>query len=235
MIYVSLTTIPPRLKYIQATINSLLYQNVKADKIFLHIPYTYNNYDFPNEQDIHALTGVTINRCKDFGPATKLLDMNDLNLDPEDYIIVCDDDRMYDPNMIRDFIITHKSKPNKVYSQARWDISSITDGAYSDGGIVGGCCGFIIQRKDCPFHFPDLFTELNPKDSKYYVDDVWLSGWITLNGIDILGMLAKPDARRTQNDRICELVTRTDFPRTKSNTECAAWFHTHHNLFKKRI
>ena len=235
MIYISLTTIPPRLKYIQSTINSLLYQTVNPDKIILHIPHQYDNYDIPNEDEINALTGVTINRCKDYGPATKLLAMSGIDLDIDDYIIVCDDDRMYEPNMIRDFIIKHKSNPGKVYSQARWDISDITNGSYSDGAIVGGCCGFIIQRKDCPFNFYDIFFELNSKDSKYYVDDVWLSGWITLNGIEILGMPAKPDARRTKNDRICELVTRTDFPRTKSNTECAAWFHTHHNLYKKNF
>jgi hypothetical protein len=233
MIYISLTTIPPRLKYIQHTINSLLGQSVKADKIILHIPFHYNNYNVPDEKEINAIKGVWINRCTDFGPATKLLAMNTFNLNDDDYIIVCDDDRFYEPNMVRDFLALHQSCPKNVYSQARWDVSDITNGEYNDGGILGGCCGFILQRKQCPFEFPGLFL-LDRKDPNYYVDDVWLSGWIILKGIDILGMPGKPDAFRTQNDRICELAARTDFPRLKSNTDCAAWFHTHHNLFKKK-
>jgi glycosyltransferase involved in cell wall biosynthesis len=233
MIYISLTTISPRLKFIQYTIDSLLNQTMKADKIILHIPTEYHNYDPADEKQLAALKGVEIHRCKDYGPATKLLAMNDLNLDPEDYIIVCDDDRMYEPNMVKDFILAHKANPRKVYSQARWDISDITNNAYSGGGVLGGCCGFIIQRRDCPFHFPELFNGLDPKDAKYYVDDVWLSGWITLNGIEILGMPRKPDAFRTANDRICELNERKDFPRLKSNTECAAWFYTVLNLYQK--
>lgn len=232
MFYISLTTITPRLQFIQSTIDSLLNQSMKPDKIILHIPDHYFNYESPTQEQLAKLKGVEINRCKDYGPATKLLAMNDLDLEPDDYIIVCDDDRMYEPNMVLDFVLAHSANPRKVYSQARWDISDITNNAYSGGGILGGCCGFIIQRRDCPFQFPELFTEIHHKDPKFYVDDVWLSGWITLNGIDILRMPEKTDAHRTQNDRICELNERKDFPRLKSNTECAAWFHKYHNLYK---
>tara|TARA_R110000868_G_scaffold410375_1_gene698219 strand:+ start:17 stop:724 length:708 start_codon:yes stop_codon:yes gene_type:complete len=234
MIYISLTTIPPRFKHIQSTIYSLLHQTVKADKIILHIPHTYHNYGIPNQDDIDTINGVEIHRCEDYGPATKLLAMNDYDLKPDDYIIVCDDDRMYYPNLVRDFIIRHNTEPGNVYSQAKWDISDLTNGEYYGGNILGGCCGFIIQRKDCPFHFPELFSHLNPTDSKYYVDDVYLSGWLTINKINILGMPRQPDAFRTKNDKICELFTRSDFPRTKSNTECAAWFYINHNLYQKK-
>jgi len=232
MIIVSLTTITPRLKFIQSTIDSLLNQSMQPDKIILHIPNEYHNYESPTEEQLASLKGVEIHRCKDYGPATKLLAMNNFELDDEDYIIVCDDDRSYEPNMVLDFVLAQSANPGKVYSQALWDISDITAGAYSGGGILGGCCGFIIQRRDCPFHFPELFNGLDSKDAKFYVDDVWLSGWITLNGIDILGMPQKPEAHRTKNDRICELNERKDFPRLKSNTECAAWFHKYHNLYK---
>jgi hypothetical protein len=233
MIYISLTTISPRLNLIQYTIDSLLNQSMQADKIILHIPSEYHNYGIANEKEVADLKGVEIHRCKDYGPATKLLAMNDLVLDPGDYIIVCDDDRIYEANMVKDFVEAHQANPGKVYSQSLWDVGAITNNAYLGGSILGGCCGFIIQRRDCPFHFSELFTKLDPKDSKFYVDDVWLSGWITLNGIDIVGMPIKPDASRTANDRICELVQRSDFPRLESNTDCAAWFHKYHHLYQK--
>ena len=41
MIYVSLTTIPPRLKNLDKSIESLLNQTQKPDKIFINIPSTY--------------------------------------------------------------------------------------------------------------------------------------------------------------------------------------------------
>ena len=48
MIIVSLTTIPPRFKYLHNTINSILNQTITPDKIVLNIPIKYNNYDLDN-------------------------------------------------------------------------------------------------------------------------------------------------------------------------------------------
>ena len=44
MIYVSLTTIPPRLKNLDKSIESLLNQTQKPDKIFINIPSTYKRF-----------------------------------------------------------------------------------------------------------------------------------------------------------------------------------------------
>ena len=41
MIYVSLTTIPQRVKNLSKTINSLLNQTKEIDKIFINIPFHY--------------------------------------------------------------------------------------------------------------------------------------------------------------------------------------------------
>lgn len=237
MIIVSLTTIPPRIKHLQATIDSLRNQSFPVDSVILHIPKHYHNYPDANEAEIAQLRYVQINRCEtDYGPATKLLAMKDFTMRDEDYIIVVDDDRMYEQHMVRDFIRAHINSPSKVYSQACWDISALTNGEYSNGNILGGCCGFIIQRKDCPFQFLDMFNDLNHNDAKFYVDDVWLSGWITMNGIPVCGTPdPKPDAYRTKNDKICELVLRTDFPRTDSNTKCAKYFHDKYNFYLKKI
>jgi len=42
MIYVSLTTIPPRIKNLEKSVYSLLNQSKKPDKIFINIPYNIN-------------------------------------------------------------------------------------------------------------------------------------------------------------------------------------------------
>ena len=40
-IIINFTTIPPRIFLLESTINSLLDQTIKPDKIFINIPYKY--------------------------------------------------------------------------------------------------------------------------------------------------------------------------------------------------
>ena len=51
MIYVSLSTIPPRLKNLQESIESLLKQTKKPDKIFINIPYKYERFNETIEEN----------------------------------------------------------------------------------------------------------------------------------------------------------------------------------------
>ena len=44
MIYVSLTVIPPRIKNLNESIESLLRQTKKPDKIFINIPLKYKRF-----------------------------------------------------------------------------------------------------------------------------------------------------------------------------------------------
>ena len=44
MIYVSLSTIPQRLKNLNKSVESLLKQTRKPDKIFINIPYKYERF-----------------------------------------------------------------------------------------------------------------------------------------------------------------------------------------------
>ena len=75
MIYISISTIPSRIKSIDKTINSLLSQTLKPDKIFVNIPNKYKRFkNNIEEKDIPNFSNeVEITRCEDFGPGTKLL------------------------------------------------------------------------------------------------------------------------------------------------------------------
>ena len=44
MIYVSLTTIPSRVQDLNKSVESLLQQSQKPDKIFINIPYKYRRF-----------------------------------------------------------------------------------------------------------------------------------------------------------------------------------------------
>ena len=45
MIYVSLSTIPQRLESLNESVESLLRQTQKPDKIFINIPYKYKRFN----------------------------------------------------------------------------------------------------------------------------------------------------------------------------------------------
>lgn len=96
---ITLSTIPPRFAKIGATLDSLLRQRLPAQEIRLYIPETYRR--FPDWDGVPPALpeGIGLHRCKtDLGPATKLLpatrDLAGQDLD----ILVCDDDKIYDPD-----------------------------------------------------------------------------------------------------------------------------------------
>ena len=76
MIYVSLTTIPERVKYLDKSIESILKQTKRPDKIFVNIPKEYKRFkEIINDDQIPKFSDsiIEITRCEDYGPGTKLL------------------------------------------------------------------------------------------------------------------------------------------------------------------
>ena len=105
MIYVSLSAIPPRIKNLNKSVESLLKQSRKPDKIFINIPYKYrrfketvSNSEIPKFED-HI---VEITRCEDCGPGTKLLGSLE-KVEKDSLIILADDDHFYEDYMIEKF------------------------------------------------------------------------------------------------------------------------------------
>lgn len=249
MIIVSLTTIPPRFKNLYITINSILKQTIKPDKIIIHIPEIYNNFSY-NYLPKFLDDNIIINRkTKDYGPATKLLGLYNLelynNMSDNDVIIVIDDDRIYNNNLINNMLTYYKRYTDKVLTIAGWDIESLTNNyiktynkkqprgiEYVKEGyinILGGCCGFLISKKNCPFNHKEIF-ELDNNDEKYYVDDVFISGFLTLNNTDIyiIPNTIHRDENRSINDKIYSL---TDNTRMQKNIKCIQYFKNKYNIW----
>src|SRR5687768_8477868 len=90
----SLTTTPDRINRIRPTLESLRDQTRPANAIYLNVPYysrkTGKPYQLPEWLD--DFPEVTVVRCEDYGPATKLIPALELEKDPETIIIVVDDD-----------------------------------------------------------------------------------------------------------------------------------------------
>ena len=118
MIYVSISTIPQRLKNLNETVESLLNQTLKPNKIFINIPYKYDRFsEIIKDNQIPKFNSdaVEVTRCEDCGPGTKLL--GSLNkVKKNSLLILADDDHVYRDYMIEKFFYFYSKAPNNAYS-----------------------------------------------------------------------------------------------------------------------
>ena len=169
MIYVSLSTIPQRVKNLNKSIESLLKQSQKPDKIFINIPFKYRRFtEIINDDHIPKFDNsvVEITRCEDCGPGTKLLgSLNKLKKDS--LIILADDDNIYEDYMIEKFFYFYSVAPNNSYSFYVHPLGNF--------GIGQGADGFAINTN----HLDGIkeFYDKIVKDYKelFLYDDLWIS------------------------------------------------------------
>lgn len=72
-------------------------------------------------------------------------------------------------------------------------------------------------------NFDKNIFKVDNTNSKYYVDDIWFSGFLTKNNTMIY-MINGQDALRHLNDQIDSLTDNQIYKRNKSNCECIQYF-----------
>ena len=169
MIYVSLTTIPSRVKNLNRSVESLLKQICKPDKIFINIPTKYKRFkEIIEKEHIPKFSDpiVEITRCEDFGPGTKLL--GSLNKFKENsLIILADDDHVYEDYMIEKFNYFYLKSAKNAYSFYVHPLKNF--------GVGQGADGFAINSNF--LKGIDIFYEKVVKENKdlFIHDDLWTS------------------------------------------------------------
>ena len=169
MIYVSITTIPQRIKNLGKSIESLLKQTRKPDKIFINIPFKYKRFnEVINDEQIPKFDDnyVEINRCEDYGPGTKLLGSLS-KLKKNSLIILADDDNIYEDYMIEKFHYYYSLEPDNAYSFYVHPLGNF--------GIGQGADGFAINTNHLN-GIEDFYNTIvkNYKELFLY-DDLWIS------------------------------------------------------------
>jgi|TARA_B110000438_G_C15812640_1_gene650368 hypothetical protein len=169
MIYISISTIPQRVKNLNESVESLLRQSKKPDKIFINIPYKYQRFSETVED--HQISKfesdiVEVTRCQDCGPGTKLL--GSLNkMKKNSLLILADDDHIYEDYMIEKFFYFYSKAPNNAYSFYVHPLGNF--------GIGQGADGFAINTN----HLMGIKSFYNKvvKDYKelFLYDDLWIS------------------------------------------------------------
>ena len=173
MIYISLSTIPQRIKDLNKSIESLLKQTKKPDKIFINIPFKYRRFkETIDDNKIPKFDNseVEITRCEDCGPGTKLLGSLD-KLEKNSLVILVDDDHTYEDYMIEKFFHFYSKSPNNAYSFYVHPLGNF--------GIGQGADGFAINTN----HLTgiDNFYNKVVKDYKelFLYDDLWISYFLS--------------------------------------------------------
>ena len=189
---VTMTTIPSRLAAIAPTIRSLIDQDHPPVKIVLAIPDHSERENCGYDEAILAALPdcVSILRCQDLGPATKLLPA--LKAFPNQVLVVVDDDVIYPRDFLKTLWHAHEAHPETVLAYRG---VNLCDGvAFSDLrhqfatsvleptpiDIVFGTWGYLVPPDALDDHVHD-FTGY-PTQARW-VDDVWISGHLAKRGV----------------------------------------------------
>ncbi len=109
---ISLTSIPPRFSGLQRTLESLLNQTVRPERVILYLSRHYIRYPDWDGQLPEVPEGVEIRLVdENWGPATKLLPALKEFAGEDLEILFCDDDQIYRPNMAARFLAARAKHP----------------------------------------------------------------------------------------------------------------------------
>ena len=196
-IIVCLTTTPTRIEHIDTTLKSLLLQRVRPQQIRLHIPHFSTREQLPYNvpERLRHLSCLTIVRCDDRGPATKLLPAL-VGLPPEQALLVVDDDRIYHPHVVATVADHARQQPDIAFGFSGWrvphDLTDRPTTLLSDLlsrppvplkcsrirhpqpiDVMQGFSGYVIRPSF--FNLAAVTDYTQAPAAAFFVDDVWFS------------------------------------------------------------
>ncbi len=113
-IIVSLTSFGKRVHDVAFTIESLMQQSMKPNRIILWLDNSFKDTQLPQSLINQKKRGLDINFCKDVRSYTKLVPA--LRNYPNDVIITFDDDLLYDYDIIERLIKAYLQNPNMIHA-----------------------------------------------------------------------------------------------------------------------
>ena len=177
---------------------SLLTQTVRPSAIRLNVPHTSRRegtaYHVPDR--LQRLQSVTIVRCDDYGPATKLIPalLDDPHADAP--LLVVDDDRVYHPYFVEQMAALSDRHPAAAIAASGWNAppdlidrpstlmatlrgqapapikcTRVADAVRVD--VMQGLGGYLVRPRF--FDASALADYSKAPDAAFYVDDVWIS------------------------------------------------------------
>ncbi len=242
----SFTTTPDRIENLEPTIRSLLDQTRPPDEIVLAIPQfsvrQQTNYVVPAY--LEKFPRLRILRCeKDWGPATKFIPVIQEELAANrggTLIMVIDDDRVYPRNALELFLHYHNKMPDAALSfrgaliprNFVWFVPKIFRASQIQErkrvAVITGTAGYLIQPR---FFDSALWDYSKAPASAFYMDDIWISGYLSRRGIEKYVVPASTMMRSV--DAQSGTMTLYDVPNgpVRSNSEMLRFFRDDWDVF----
>jgi hypothetical protein len=249
-VIVTLTTLPSRMERIELTIKSLLRQTVSPASIRVNIPDRSRREDarYHVPRWLAACRSVMIDRCDDFGPATKLIPSL-LDAAPGQRLLVVDDDRVYHPHFIEQMVAHADANPGVAVAASGWNApADLTDRPTTLlatlGGrppapikctrvrtrreidVMQGLSGYLVEPRF--FDRAELIDYSRAPAAAFFVDDVWISAHCRVPKVIVHGRRTNfPslfDARFFKRSSVALVNRGTGSPASRNNTIMLRYF-----------
>jgi len=205
MIYITITTVPDRLNFeesITKNLHSLLNQEIDEEyKVVISVPHVYKNYEsvvIPEWFDQLLASNdklITLRGEKDYGPVTNLVyPLQQIQMNPEDLLVVCDDDHEYESNMLVTHLKLLKKYPHNhsICFRGNWPMELRT--WYEDGKKMAkfwNCHTYFPTDRDIYLQLPDHWHSVSYRRKFFkpdFLDEDFLN--TTWNNDHLLGYYA---------------------------------------------
>src|SRR6266487_5829401 len=194
----SLSTVPDRINNLRPTIRSLLKQTRPPDEIVLAIPEfsirEQRRYAVPKH--ISRWPRMRVLHCRrDWGPATKFIPIVREELGAgrgSTLIMVVDDDRVYPRDALETYLHYNEQLPDAALCfrgaamprNLDWRKAKMIRASElrepQPAAVITGCGSYLIQPR---FFDQSLWDYSNAPNGAFYMDDIWISGWLSRKGV----------------------------------------------------
>ena len=205
-IIVSLTTYGKRIHDVAFTIESIMQQSMKPNRIILWLDYSFQNKQLPQSLLNQQKRGLEIAFCEDLRSYKKLIPA--LHKYPHEAIVTFDDDLLYDYDILEHLITSYLEAPQCIHScrgrqmlydqehqllpYIKWKLTDSEPGVIDDYFLTGGAgtlyppCSLDVEVLN-----QDVFMEICP-----LADDVWFNAMARKKGT----VIKKAFTRNSQGD-----------------------------------
>lgn len=192
-IIVSLTSYGKRIHDVAFTIESIMQQSMKANRIVLWLDYSFKGKQLPISLTKLQNRGLEIMFCDDLRSYKKLIPS--LKKFPHDAIITIDDDLIYEYDLIERLVRAYQENPNVIHacrirrmkfknskplSYNTWKLCQ-TEGVHKHNFLTSG--GGTLFPPHC--FDEEVLNEQVFMDICKFADDVWLTAMALKNGTPI--------------------------------------------------
>lgn len=191
-VIVSLTTYGKRIYDVHLTIESIMEQTMRPNRLLLWLDDSFQQSSLPRALQLLQKRGLEIMYCKDIRSYTKLIPS--LRLCPNDVIITIDDDLIYDFDLLERLIQAYQKDSSYIYCHRYHQILKDDDGnilPYNKWNLVcndmeashlnfaTGVGGVLYppHSLDDEVLNEDVFMDICP-----YADDVWFKAMALKKG-----------------------------------------------------